>query len=169
MAYPEGDPAAKAAQNHQPEPEDPHHGASRRRIIGDTEGPSKGKPGALTIGTAERMQDWETGSQHRRQSRTDTGGGATRATASAARRPAGKQRGNLLQASGKRRRGYTDFRETWSPSHRYSPWTGATGQPVEPSPARLSAAARGNLQQRCKPSRKPQPNRGNPEGKQRKG
>lgn len=66
MAQPEGDPAAKAAQNHQPEPEDPHRGASRRRVIGDTEGPSTGQPGTLTIGTAERMQSWETGSRHRR-------------------------------------------------------------------------------------------------------
>jgi len=66
MAKPEGDPAAKAAQNHQPEPEDPHRGASRRRIIGDTEGPEPGKPGGRAIGTAERMRDWETGSEHRR-------------------------------------------------------------------------------------------------------
>jgi hypothetical protein len=157
MAQPEGDPAAKAAQNHQPEPEDPHRGASRRRIIGDTERPSTGQPEARTVGTAERMQGRETGPRHRRQSRTGT---ATRGNSHALYgRPAGSRQAAGQLAAGRPQAvpGIPASGQPGGLSHRHSLWTGADGA------TRKSRRRHGRAQQRgatrsssAKPSRKVQ-------------
>lgn len=143
MAKPEGDSAARAARSHQPEPEDSHRGASRRRIVGDTERTVGGATRKRAIGTAERMRSWETGSQHRRQSRTcNARAGQPEGAARAARKrqhAAGKPKaGAQLAAPGIPAPGATR-----SPSHRRSLWTGARSNPRQPSPARFRRTGSG--------------------------
>lgn len=108
---PEGDAAAQAVRHRQPEPEDSVRGASRRRIIGDTEGPEPGQPGSRAIGTAEKdaragkpapriagkagpeRQRGRAGTR-RRPARGRAGSGATRGSSAGLRCRGNRPRGN---------------------------------------------------------------------------
>lgn len=148
LAKPEGDSAVYAVRNHQPEPEDSHRGASRRRIIGDTEGTVEGTTLTRAVGSAERMQgqgNRPTASPAkpdlygRRGDPHDRAGGP---------QAAGKQRGNSQQVSNLRRWGDRTSGKPGARPTGTAHGPASTGQLVQPSPARSSAAARGETRSR---------------------
>lgn len=161
MAKPEGDSAARAARSHQPEPEDSHRGASRRRIVGDTERAVCGETCKRTIGTAERMRGRETGPWHRRQSRTcNTPAGQPAGVEQAAHRR-GTQWGNPERAGSLAGWGY---RPPGQPGAR--PTGAAYGQArgaIRVSRRRRGSGAwaAGKPEVQRRPNRRMQPARGN--------
>lgn len=160
-AKPEGDSAARAARSHQPEPEDSHRGASRRRIVGDTERAVCGE----TCKTDHRHRRKDAGPGNRstaspaKPDLQHTGGGTRRRRASGpqARHAVGKPAANRQPVEpGKRPPGQPGARPTGAVH-------GQARGAIRGSRRRRGSGARaaGKPEVRRRPNRKMQPARGN--------